>query len=1182
MRFLLIAPRFVERAGEMYDFPVGLAYISAVLKASGRHVSTLNLNHYHENQVAGLIRDVIRNEHIDVVGTGGLSPHYHNVREVIRCVRGAGRDLPLILGGGILTSEPELMLEALGADIGVIGEGENTMLELAQALETGSDLAAVDGIINRGPDGKLARTKPRKAIMDLDALPHPDYEGFEAAAYLARQRTGDNVYVNALDRPRLLPVISSRSCPFNCTFCFHPLGNKYRKRSMDSFFAEVDSLVARHDINMLAVLDELFSFHADHLEEFCARMKPYGLKWIAQLRVDHVDKKALAMLKDAGLFYISYGLESASDTVLRSMKKHISVPQIEKALAATDELGIGIQGNFIFGDPAETLETARETIAWWKGHTRYNINFTALIPYPGCEDYKLCLERGIITDRLAFIEAGCPSVNMTGLSPRDYGTIFQEATQAQFEMRKPAEVLEVTRKGYDRAKKTWLYRLGVRCPHCGEASTYDDFHKRELEMFKVCCRACRRRFDLSSTIFEHIRQGFGALLSRLERLKAEQTPVTLTPVAGEFDFRSRLALLGFAPEDFNIACALDWDAAKAGSTFLGSVPVLHRTPGNVAAHCEGHVFLILPCERPDAVLAHLTGDCAVGADRVISLGHKDFQAGAMPLGREDIAAQLGRFHPEIPALAPLADPTSVLTSSAVESALYKAMDRLREKGVKRLGLVAPSQYLTALLKACAASGRFADVQYLDEERVNPIYAFDYGVRTPIPCAAARSHGLDAVLCVRVGTATEQALDALGANIGCEVLDFHPEREGFPHIASLAADIARRINRLQPDVLFVADFSYNNFAKQSLALRRRGLRTAILLQNPRSMDFKEGCFDGVYSTYANHVALFNVLAAVDVPVIHLQGWLTYHYLALLAKAANPRARLVVEFNDIASVIGDWPTIARIFGHARARLDEISEGLAHQVADALIYNCGQTVADEVRARHGHTGEALVLHSWPEREFALPEADVLAATPKDGPPSLVFIGSLAPSSLPAEAFGDVQLLPLVKDTIAQGVGFDIFLAPYANKHDSAYADYGFLEGENPLFRLRNGVGPRHLARELAPYSFGVMFYRLKPGLLIGRRHFQGMLPTKFFTFIEAGLPIAVSEELEYVARLVADHGLGVVLSQRDLDDLPAALGKADQLQMRRNILAWREGCWMDGKAAELEALYQRILDGGAGGGA
>ncbi len=1175
MRFLLIAPRFVERAGEMYDFPVGLAYISAVLKASGREVLTLNLNHYHENQVPGLIRQAIRDHGVDVVGTGGLSPHYHNVREVIRCVRGAGRDLPIILGGGILTSEPELMLEALGVDIGVIGEGENTMLELAQALETGSDLSAVDGIVFRGPGGKLVRTKPRKAIMDLDALPHPDYEGFEAQAYLARQRTGDNVYVNALDRPRLLPVISSRSCPFNCTFCFHPLGNKYRKRSMDSFFTEVDSLVARYDINMLAVLDELFSFHADHLEEFCARMKPYGLKWIAQLRVDHVDRKVLSMLKDAGLFYISYGLESASETVLKSMKKHISVPQIEKALAITDELAIGIQGNFIFGDPAETLETARETIDWWKAHTSYNINFTALIPYPGCEDYKLCLERGIIKDPLAFIEAGCPSLNMTALSPRDYGTIFQEATHAQFDMRRPGEVLGVERQGYDRAKKTWLYRLSVRCPHCGEATTYDGFHKRELETFKLCCRGCRRRFDLSSTIFEHIRQGFGGLISRLERLKAERTPVALTPVAGEFDFRSRLSLLGFAPEDFNIDCALDWDAAKAGSTFLGA-PVLHRSPENVAGRCADHVFLILPCERPGAVLAHLTGDCGVPTERVLSLGHRDFQPGAMPVGREEIARRLGQFHPELATLAPLGDPTSILTTSALESALYKAAERLRERGVKRLGLVCPSQHLTSLLRACAGAGRFEDVQYLDEERQNPIYAFDYGVRMPEPCAAAPALGIQAVLAVRAGTPTEAALDGLRPALaarGIEVLDIEPERDGFAHVTALAADIARRINRLQPDVLYVADFSYNNFAKQSLALRRRGLRTAILLQNPRSMDFKEGCFDGVYSTYFHHVALFNVLAAVDVPVIHLQGWLTSHYLAPLVRAANPRARLVVEFNDIASVIGDWPTIARIFGGTRARLDEISERLAHQVSDAVVYNCSQAVAEEVRQRNGHTGPSLVLHSWPERQFALPAADVLAAAPKQAAPSLVFIGSLAPSSLPAQAFGDVQLLPLVQDVLAQGLSFDIFLAPYANKFDAAYADYGFLEGENPRFRLRNGVSPQLLARELSPYSFGVMFYRLKPGLLIGRRHFQGMLPTKFFTFIEAGLPIAVSEELEHVARIVADNGLGVVLSQKDLDDLPGVLGRADQQALRRNILSWRETCWMDAKITDLEALYDNL---------
>jgi radical SAM superfamily enzyme YgiQ (UPF0313 family) len=1167
----------VERAGEMYDFPVGLAYISAVLKASGREVRTLNLNHYHDNQVADVIRDVIRNEDIDVVGTGGLSPHYHNVREVIRAVRAAGRELPIILGGGILTSEPELMLEALGVEVGVIGEGENTMLELAQAFESGADLAGVKGIVYRDAAGRVLRTEPRPAIMDLDALPHPDYAGFEVEDYLARQRTNDNIYVNALDHPRLLPVISSRSCPFNCTFCFHPLGNKYRKRSMDSFFAEVDSLVSRYDINMLAVLDELFSFHTDQLEAFCARMKPYNLLWIAQLRVDHVDAKVLSMLKDAGLFFISYGLESASETVLKSMKKHISVPQIEKALAITDEIGVGIQGNFIFGDPAETLATARETIAWWKEHTRYNINFTALIPYPGCEDYKFCLEKGFVSDRLAFIEAGCPSINMTALSPKDYGQIFQEATQAQFEMRQSGEVLGVEKKGYDTRKKTMLYRLSVRCPHCGEVSVYDDFHKRELEVFKVCCRNCRRRFALSSTIFEHIRTGFGAVISRLARLRDEKTPVSLTPVANAHDFKSRLALLGFAPEDFNLRYALDYDATKAGTTFLDSVPVLHRTPENVAAHCADHVFLILPCERPAAVLHHLVHDCGVHTDRILSLGHRNCQPGAMPLGREEIAAALAQVDPELAALTPLSDWTSVLVNSGVESAMYKAMERLREKGVKRAGLATPSRFLTSLLKAAAATGKFADIQYVDEERTNPVYAFEYGVRTPIPCAAVDAYGLEAVVAVRGEgeTVTDRELDARRAGLKAEIVDFRPEKESFEHICQIAADIAQRINRLQPDVLYVADFSYNNFTKQSLALRRRGLRTVILLQNPRSMDFKEGCFDGIFSTYMSHVALFNVLAAVDVPVIHMQGWLTKHYLAPLARAANPRAKLVVEFNDIGSLVGDGPALRAIFGEPTARLDEISEALVHRQADALIYNCSADAAQEVRALHGHTGPALVLHSYPERSFALPEDEVLAAAPANDAPHLVFIGSLAPSSLPAEAFGDVQLLPLIKNTLRQRVPFDVFLAPYADKGAAAYADYAFLEGADPLFTLRNAVSPLGLARQLAGYSFGVMFYRLKPDLLIGKKHFRGMLPTKFFSFIEAGLPVAVSEELEFVARIVAENGLGVVLSQRDLDDLPNVLARADQRTLRKNILAYRETCWMDGKIEELSALYMKLMD-------
>jgi anaerobic magnesium-protoporphyrin IX monomethyl ester cyclase len=1173
MKFLIMAPRFVNKTGDYYDFPVGLAYISAVLKRAGHEVHTLNLNHLPTDDVDAVVRETVRSNHFDAVCTGGLSAHYLRIKPLVEASRAASPESKIILGGGLISSEPELMVEALGIDIGVIGEGEETILELAQVLESGGSLEGVRGIVYRNPDGRIIRTAERPNIKDLDALPFPDYDGFDVSTYLSYQRTNDTIYyMNTFDRPRLLPVIASRSCPYCCTFCFHPNGNKYRRRSLDGFIKEVEHLVERYDINLLAILDELFSVDHEHMVEFCERMKPFGLKWIAQLRVDQVDRDRLSMFKDAGLFYISYGIESASDSVLKSMKKKINMAQTKKALELTRELGIGIQGNFIFGDPAETPETATQTIDWWIQHSYYHLNMGALIPYPGSDVYNLCLQRDLIKDRLAFVESGCPSLNMTAMTQSDYSRVFQIAAQAQAQHRQFCRVISVTPTCYDVQKKTRLYRLEMECPHCQKTTVYQDFHQDALEVFKIVCRHCRQRSDISSAHFGHVLKGFTSIRTALKRLADAGTPLALTPAIGEEDVREFMELLDVDIRSLNIRCVLDQDAGKDGLSFLGA-PISLRTPENVRALLPDHHFLLLPCGRPEAILEHLKGICGVSPDKVLSLPRKHMQVDRSPLDPPAMASALGAIHPELAGITSNL-PLTQIEACAADVAMFKALHDLHVQGITRLAVLCDILRLNPCLTAAEALG-FKQVDFVSNARQNYYFAGRRGLQKAVTVPMLQDGGYQAVLILRQASVALEtdAFDAMPARSDWTVCDLDMF-EGTGHLENLlAADIAAKLNRARVDVVYVAEFAYVNLCKQSQSLRRKGWRTALLVVQPSNMDKNAGYFDEVVSSYRSLSVLFNALRGVDAPIFHVQGWLTYHYLPLLAKAANPSAKVVTEFNDIPQLFGEWDFLESLFGKPRTHLEKICSPLVFQHSDGLVFNTATEGASTLVQEMQTPTPYLCFHSYPEPGFF--ESKQIAVDHDPSPePHLVFIGNVAPSSLPKAGWGDVQLLPMIEELMILQLRFDILLNPSQLRNDGAFADYHYLEHTNPRFRLRSGIPPHQLAADLTRYDFGVMFYRFPKGFGVGRRHFDYMLPTKFFSFIEACVPIVVSEELAYVSAIVREHGLGVVVSQSEISRLGAILAQVNTVTLRRNITAYRATVLMDEKIVKMEALYHQLL--------
>lgn len=416
---LLVIPRYRTYGCDgHYVMPMGTLYVSAYLKRSGvANVVTLNLNH-RQGDEREILADVITREKIDIVGIGGLSGEYQDIARMARYAREIKPDIIVMMGGGIVTADPETAMSAIPeVDYGMIGEGEHTIVELVDALTRGLGVEEVDGLIFRNEDGMYVKTAKRKEIDDLDSLPFPDYEGFDYGEYLKKNPDMSDEG----KRYSQVSVIGGRSCKFNCTFCFHPSGSRYRQRSLDSIFSEIDWLTEHYDISYIALREELFATDNDRVREFCKRVEKYDFDWSIQLRIDNVNQELVDMLKDTRCRYIFVGVESAVDEILKSMHKGITVVQIEHALEMLRAAGLNSRSGVIMGDTMETAETADGTIEWFMAnYERYRMFLDMIIAFPGSIIYNRACKEGIIPDKVQFLKDGCPIINLTRMTDDEF------------------------------------------------------------------------------------------------------------------------------------------------------------------------------------------------------------------------------------------------------------------------------------------------------------------------------------------------------------------------------------------------------------------------------------------------------------------------------------------------------------------------------------------------------------------------------------------------------------------------------------------------------------------------------------------------------------------------------------------------------------------------------------------
>lgn len=407
MKLLLLNPPIREWSLPNV-YPSGLGYLAAVI---GERNPDWDIEVYDINALRPSREELeraIAASDADVFGIGGLVTIYRIIKDLIQTVRRLHPDKTIIAGGSCATSVPHVMMDKTAVDILCIGEGENTTSELLDALAQGRDLETVPGIWYRDTSGKPRATAPRSPIMDLDALPFPRWDLFPMDIYCENpigavnlNKWDDGSIAPDTEHRRSMNVLSSRGCPYDCTFCYHDfMGVKYRFRSAENIVAEIAELKSRYNVQYIHFIDDCFIINKENVRRFCEIMtrENMGVTWGCAGRVNIMTEEMIVRMKEAGCVFIGYGIESGSQTILDRIKKKVTVEQAKTAIRLTQKHLGWADCSFIAGLPGETHETVRETVEFCKElNLAPEVIFFAT-PYPKTALYDIAMQMGKIPD----------------------------------------------------------------------------------------------------------------------------------------------------------------------------------------------------------------------------------------------------------------------------------------------------------------------------------------------------------------------------------------------------------------------------------------------------------------------------------------------------------------------------------------------------------------------------------------------------------------------------------------------------------------------------------------------------------------------------------------------------------------------------------------------------------------
>ena len=388
LRVALINPPLLPGvARHITGVPIGLGYLAAVAEKHGyavKVVDCLPLDMDYDQ-----MKQEVASFEPHIVGITSMTATFPSALQAAHVLKESCPAALTVLGGPHVTfMDINTLSEYADVDVVVRREGEETFLELAGCVTKEKKFDQVAGITFR-KNGEIVRTPDRPFIQNLDELPYPAYHLFPLEKY----RPGRSIF-----KKRILPIMTSRGCPFQCSFCLASkmVGKKFRARSPKNVVDELEWLRDVHGAEAFSFYDDTLTLNKERGYRIFEQMQKrrVDLPWNCQTRTDQVSKEVLIKMKRAGCQFVSFGVESGSPQLLKAMGKGTTVEQNENAVRWAKEAGLVVAVSVIIGYPMETVETLKETFDFIDRVRPNMVYLCTAAPYPGTALYELVKDLG--------------------------------------------------------------------------------------------------------------------------------------------------------------------------------------------------------------------------------------------------------------------------------------------------------------------------------------------------------------------------------------------------------------------------------------------------------------------------------------------------------------------------------------------------------------------------------------------------------------------------------------------------------------------------------------------------------------------------------------------------------------------------------------------------------------------
>lgn len=393
--------------------PLGSVYLAASLRQAGHEVRVIDavgeaIAHlgttsrfklrYQGLPLSGIVDRIPRTTQLIAV-SAMFSQEWPHIEELIGRIGQAFPNVPLVVGGEHATAAWEYILQTSPAVTCIgLGEGEETLCDLARWVEQGGALGEIPGIAYRQADG-VAVTAPRKRITDVDEIPRPAWDLVPIEAYLS------GGYSHGIDLGRSMPILATRGCPFQCTFCSNPAmwTTRYVMRDIAKVLDEIEYYMREYRAANIDFYDLTAIIRKDWIMRFCEELLRRQLDVTWQLpsgtRSEALDAEALTKLYEAGCRNLTYAPESGSERTLKAIKKEVRLPRMVNSIKAAKRAGISLKCNLIIGFPTERRVDIFRTLWFaikmaWLGVD--DVPLYLFSPYPGSELYHYLRSTGAI------------------------------------------------------------------------------------------------------------------------------------------------------------------------------------------------------------------------------------------------------------------------------------------------------------------------------------------------------------------------------------------------------------------------------------------------------------------------------------------------------------------------------------------------------------------------------------------------------------------------------------------------------------------------------------------------------------------------------------------------------------------------------------------------------------------